>query len=1186
MKRGMLVLLVVSLFLVVGSVSADDIDTIILKETQGISRSYEYVHNGFPLGVEDNIFSTNGLGIRDENGIRIQADFEVLSRWGGGQDDITKPIQWLLLTFPVTLNANQQKIYTLVSNDNLVNSVTLNIVENPTNFVVNTGNALFSINKNSPFINSASIKTSLGIYEQIITGNPYSYVSVEGEGKYPALAPDSVTVEKSNSLFATIKVEGFYDTPFFGVDEAQRIRYVTRFNFYANSSTVKLSHYYAWPGRYCDIRNSCSNWDGLILDGMGIDFETNINSNVRGHSLVSDSIYYNSAISDFDRISLSQKLRPELISLAEFELDFIGSITNGQYAKQPVLAINDNLKGVAVSIDKMYYKEPQAMSIFGNGTVNLRLIDNKTRLGQHMGNSIDFSIVLTGDSNVIDESYLREKVYAPLHNPIFAFPTNSRLKDSLVLDEVVDLSNLSNSPYSGLIDNYNSIVGKITDTSFEFIENARSFLSVGGSYSNYNFPTHGMMTYGYYPRLFGPSKEAITVDLGASQRWDDYYMEGKFTDYHSAFQNVFMYSMLNQNPDTLVYLSFPAAKRMAYTQVTQCNLDSTYFACGWGLAGYRQYRSDANSQHSYLENLYSYYYATGDRNVLDILELGIDRFQSLNSIGRQDTHAYYALLFLGKTLDKSYLNDLDNALNQAFTNHIIILSNNDLNFSFLMKSDISSNPGVAKTEQAWMGTLYFSNFMQKYLHEFGNKLFNNIYITDFIDGYGLSLYTYNRNTAPSSGQGCSGGSDGTASGRWSRDLIVSWSGSNIGGQIVDVVHDGTPSEECLFTTGKALVSSTILRAAKNTNNLDLFNMGLDLVNVALETTSNEPWEKETSENYIRMHHSIALIEEGFNSSLVSVPSSPIISLSSNVSSGVAPLSVLFSALASDSDGTIAKYEWDLDGDNIYELDSGLASTTFYTYDFVGSYNVKVRVTDNSSLTSIDSVLITVINPIFQNNLINITLISRGDVWKYFKGVVQPSSNWADITFDDSSWFSGATGIGYGDGDDATILSDMQYNYLTIYARKMFNIDDVSLIEGLDFNIAYDDGFVAYLNGVEVARESMPSGTPSFDTASTGHEVGIPSFYNLTSQVNNLVDGVNVLAVEVHNSDLGSSDLSFIPELNIVVREVQTYHIADTTQDGCVDLTEADAFVARWKNEDADVTISDIISMLAEYKKGC
>jgi len=48
-----------------------------------------------------------------------------------------------------------------------------------------------------------------------------------------------------------------------------------------------------------------------------------------------------------------------------------------------------------------------------------------------------------------------------------------------------------------------------------------------------------------------------------------------------------------------------------------------------------------------------------------------------------------------------------------------------------------------------------------------------------------------------------------------------------------------------------------------------------------------------------------------------------------------------------------------------------------------------------------------------------------------------------------------------------------------------------------------------------------------------------------------------------------------------------YHVADVNpQDGCVDLTEADTFVARWKNEDADVTISDIISMLKKYREGC
>jgi len=76
-------------------------------------------------------------------------------------------------------------------------------------------------------------------------------------------------------------------------------------------------------------------------------------------------------------------------------------------------------------------------------------------------------------------------------------------------------------------------------------------------------------------------------------------------------------------------------------------------------------------------------------------------------------------------------------------------------------------------------------------------------------------------------------------------------------------------------------------------------------------------------------------------------------------------------------------------------------------------------------------------------------------------------------------------------------------------------------------------------------------------------------------------------VVIWNKSLSSQEVQ-----NVYVSDVaqscsqQEFHKADTTQDGCVDLTEADTFVARWKNEDADVTISDIISMLAEYKKGC
>jgi len=83
------------------------------------------------------------------------------------------------------------------------------------------------------------------------------------------------------------------------------------------------------------------------------------------------------------------------------------------------------------------------------------------------------------------------------------------------------------------------------------------------------------------------------------------------------------------------------------------------------------------------------------------------------------------------------------------------------------------------------------------------------------------------------------------------------------------------------------------------------------------------------------------------------------------------------------------------------------------------------------------------------------------------------ANWAARTgFDDTAWLSGATGIGYGDNDDATVLADMQNNYMTIFCRKSFNIGSVSSVDKLILSIVVDDGFYAYLNGTQVASDNV------------------------------------------------------------------------------------------------------------------
>ena len=158
-------------------------------------------------------------------------------------------------------------------------------------------------------------------------------------------------------------------------------------------------------------------------------------------------------------------------------------------------------------------------------------------------------------------------------------------------------------------------------------------------------------------------------------------------------------------------------------------------------------------------------------------------------------------------------------------------------------------------------------------------------------------------------------------------------------------------------------------------------------------------------------------------------------------------------------------------------------------------------------------------------------IETGDEWRYRKGTSAPSSDWISVGFDDTGWLAGSTGIGYGDGDDTTVLADMQGGYVTVYTRKVVSYDGSVTINSLDLEIDYDDGFVAYINGQEVARANMPAGQPAFDTlASSGHEAGTTEIFNLDGFINLIGIGDNVLAIEIHNRSLANDDLSFSPRL--------------------------------------------------------
>lgn len=182
--------------------------------------------------------------------------------------------------------------------------------------------------------------------------------------------------------------------------------------------------------------------------------------------------------------------------------------------------------------------------------------------------------------------------------------------------------------------------------------------------------------------------------------------------------------------------------------------------------------------------------------------------------------------------------------------------------------------------------------------------------------------------------------------------------------------------------------------------------------------------------------------------------------------------------------------------------------------------------NNTRLTQHEADLFTIYQPGNDS-----TLVKTGDLWRYFKGTQAPPANWTALNFDDSTWLEGASGFGYGDDDDATVLADMQNGYLAAFLRTRFDVADPAKVDRLVLRVDFDDGFVAYLNGVEVARENMTGTPPAYNApASDGHEAGSPVEYDLTSHKALLQTKGNVLSIEVHNVELASSDASMIPQL--------------------------------------------------------
>ncbi|WP_124326781.1 hypothetical protein [Desulfonema ishimotonii] len=821
-----------------------------MKETAGIDRTGEMVHNGIPIARENGIKDTQNLIIEDAQGGQVPATFEVLSRWAGGKDDATKIIQWLLVSFPASIKANTTASYYLKSGSPAKRTAAVRVTEDANGYTVDTGSATFVVSKKEmTLFNSVALSNGT----TVLQNNGGSRSAIEGQGEASANPPTATEIERKDDHYVCIRVEGSYantpvgDLPQWNGDANHQkpIYYRIRYEFYAGSPTVIVYHKFYWPGQ-----NGYVSGGGkitvdkvrLVLPDMPDYTSTEIYADA--------STYYGGDLISPQKASVEQKLR------TVFTDSHVAKVTHGTkskettFATQPMLINHSKNGSVAVSIDHMKYFEPQSIETDHTGKMNVSVMADNQYFSNYQGTWARVGIsVLPASASYSDTIKYN---FAPLNYRLFAFPTTDYVKKSKVFLELSQSPSASSAP---AVKKYYDELKAVTETTKVWLDKEKY---------------RGLMTWGSLARY--ASLDGYN-ETGSGTGWDKVYTGANHTDYHNSWNNVVFQFLLEGNPANLYDLSFMGARRMLHTQIVQPDEEHSISQMGWGFCGYGQYRKDANSSHSYFENMYNYYYMTGDKEVIDIIKVGAKEKSSYvrdssgnlydkNSggvswgkyVGRTSSQFATIFNFIGHSDDSSYLDNYIYMYHHAFNNSVALLSNGDgKEYAFI--SEEREIPSGFSNAQFWMLSLYFLHNVYVLYNEWGDLPLGSydLKISRVYTAFGNTLMAY---TAKVKG-------DGTWGGYWINSAQIFYDGSKIGGTLKSLV----PSEggdAYLYVTGKSNVITALLRAGELSGSSAIKAYGKD--GLAWLTGAKEflnsqqkPWGKENGLMFIRLHHGISYL---------------------------------------------------------------------------------------------------------------------------------------------------------------------------------------------------------------------------------------------------------------------------------------------------------------------------------------
>jgi hypothetical protein len=181
------------------------------------------------------------------------------------------------------------------------------------------------------------------------------------------------------------------------------------------------------------------------------------------------------------------------------------------------------------------------------------------------------------------------------------------------------------------------------------------------------------------------------------------------------------------------------------------------------------------------------------------------------------------------------------------------------------------------------------------------------------------------------------------------------------------------------------------------------------------------------------------------------------------------------------------------------------------------------------------------------------LVDFGADWRYLDNGSNQGTAWRATAFNDASWSEGPAELGYGDGDEATVVEfgpNPNNKFIATYFRRQIAVAGAAALRKAKVHLRRDDGAVVYVNGTEVFRSNMPTGTIGFQTLASLAIRDGATVWPETIPASAFVEGTNAIAVEIHQQDFDSSDISFDLSLSAQTEGLDLGpYLQMTTRDG-------------------------------------